>query len=325
MGIKDLNKIVRSYCKKSTKIISLKELSGKTIVIDISIYLYRFAKENTLIENIFLMISIFHYYHITPIFVFDGKPPIEKRDLLIQRIKDKKAAEKEYNVLKEKLNIINDFQEKKEISLHLDVLKKQFVSITKDQIDKVKELIISYGASYLEATGEADELCAMLVLKNNVWACLSEDTDMFVYGCSRVLRYFSLVNHTCVLYDMEKILLDLSLNQKQFRQLCILSGTDYNVSTDFKLESLIGTFRDSSYEDVNFCFEKWMISILPNPNTSVLDKVDIIFDLSKKSIHDMIKMDINNNFMINRQKSDDKLREILQEDGFLFISPIVVK
>ena len=325
MGIKDLNKIVRSYCKKSTKIISLKELSGKTIVIDISIYLYRFAKENTLIENIFLMISIFHYYHITPIFVFDGKPPIEKRDLLIQRIKDKKAAEKEYNVLKEKLNIINDFQEKKEISLHLDVLKKQFVSITKDQIDKVKELIISYGASYLEATGEADELCAMLVLKNNVWACLSEDTDMFVYGCSRVLRYFSLVNHTCVLYDMEKILLDLSLNQKQFRQLCILSGTDYNVSTDFKLESLIGTFRDISYEDVNFCFEKWMISILPNPNTSVLDKVDIIFDLSKKSIHDMIKMDINNNFMINRQKSDDKLREILQEDGFLFISPIVVK
>ena len=204
-------------------------------------------------------------------------------------------------------------------------MKKQFVSITKDQIDKVKELIISYGASYLEATGEADELCAMLVLKNNVWACLSEDTDMFVYGCSRVLRYFSLVNHTCVLYDMEKILLDLSLNQKQFRQLCILSGTDYNVSTDFKLESLIGTFRDSSYEDVNFCFEKWMISILPNPNTSVLDKVDIIFDLSKKSIHDMIKMDINNNFMINRQKSDDKLREILQEDGFLFISPIVVK
>ena len=325
MGIKDLNKIVRSYCKKSTKIISLKELSGKTIVIDISIYLYRFAKENTLIENIFLMISIFHYYHITPIFVFDGKPPIEKRDLLIQRIKDKKAAEKEYNVLKEKLNIINDFQEKKEISLHLDVLKKQFVSITKDQIDKVKELIISYGASYLEATGEADELCAMLVLKNNVWACLSEDTDMFVYGCSRVLRYFSLVNHTCVLYDMEKILLDLSLNQKQFRQLCILSGTDYNVSTDFKLESLICTFRDISYEDVNFCFEKWMISILPNPNTSVLDKVDIIFDLSKKSIHDMIKMDINNNFMINRQKSDDKLREILQEDGFLFISPIVVK
>jgi len=325
MGIKDLNKIVRNYCKKSTKIISLKELSGKTIVIDISIYLYRFAKENTLIENIFLMISIFHYYHITPIFVFDGKPPIEKREILIQRIKDKKAAEKEYNVLKEKLNIINDFQEKKEISLHLDVLKKQFVSITKDQIDKVKELIISYGASYLEAIGEADELCAMLVLKNNVWACLSEDTDMFVYGCSRVLRYFSLVNHTCVLYDMEKILLDLSLSQKQFRQLCILSGTDYNASTDFKLESLIGTFRDSSYEDVNFCFEKWMISLLPNPNTSVLDKVDIIFDLSKKSIHDMIKIDINNNFMINREKSDDKLREILQEDGFLFISPIVVK
>ena len=122
MGIKDLNKIVRSYCKKSTKIISLKELSGKTIVIDISIYLYRFAKENTLIENIFLMISIFHYYHITPIFVFDGKPPIEKRDLLIQRIKDKKAAEKEYNVLKEKLNITKKKKLTDRITTHSKIL-----------------------------------------------------------------------------------------------------------------------------------------------------------------------------------------------------------
>lgn len=319
MGIKDLNKIVRNYCKNSTKIINLKDLSGKKIAVDISIYLYRFEKDNTLIENIFLMISIFHYYHITPIFVFDGKPPVEKRELLIQRIKDKKAAEKEHNFLKEKLDDIKDLHEKKEISKQIEILKKQFVSVSKDQINKVKKLIVSYGSSYLEATGEADELCAMLVLENKVWACLSEDTDMFVYGCSRVLRYFSLLNHTCVLYDMEKILFELRLNQDQFRQLCVLSGTDYNSSTNFGLLSLIFQFKD-----INFCFEEWIASLLDNK--VVFDKVNSMFDLSKKSMNDMIKINIHdNNIVENYEKSNDKLREILKEDGFLFISPITVK
>lgn len=322
MGIKNLNKIVRNYCKNSTKIISLKELSGKKIVIDISIYLYRFEKDNTLIENIFLMISIFHFYNITPIFVFDGKPPIEKRDLLIQRIKDKKAAEKEHIFLKEKLNMVNDLQEKKEIGKQLEILKKQFVSISKDQINKVKNLIISYGCSYLEATGEADELCAMLVLKNKVWACLSEDTDMFVYGCPRVLRYFSLLNHTCVFYDMEKILLELGLNQNQFRQLCILSGTDYNSSLKVDIEKLLISFKKNLHSDTNFCFEIWSSTILSN---TTLSRISTIFDLTNKSIDDMIKTDIDINFKKNYEKSNDKLREILKEDGFLFISSILVK
>lgn len=325
MGIKNLNKIVRNYCKNSTKIINLSDLSGKKIVIDISIYLYRFEKDNTLIENIFLMISIFHFYNITPIFVFDGKPPIEKRDLLIQRIKDKKAAEKEHIFLKEKLNIVNDLQEKKEIGKQLEILKKQFVSISKDQINKVKNLIISYGCSYLEATGEADELCAMLVLKNKVWACLSEDTDMFVYGCPRVLRYFSLLNHTCVFYDMEKILLELGLNQNQFRQLCILSGTDYNSSLKVDIEKLLISFKKNLHSDTNFCFENWSSTILSN---TTLSRISTIFDLTNKSIDDMIKtdnIDIDINFKKNYEKSNDKLREILKEDGFLFISSILVK
>ena len=45
-------------------------------------------------------------------------------------------------------------------------------------------------------------------------------------------------------------------------------------------------------------------------------------------INDMIKldnMDINNNFIKNYEKSNDKLRKILIEDGFLFVSSIIVK
>jgi hypothetical protein len=57
----------------------MKELANKTIVIDISIYMYKYQTDGTLIENIYLMLSLFKHYRIIPIFIFDGKPPIEKR------------------------------------------------------------------------------------------------------------------------------------------------------------------------------------------------------------------------------------------------------
>ena len=82
MGIKHLNQYLQNNCKNSIKQIGFSELKYKKIVIDTSIYLYRFLGENALLENFYLMISIFREYNIIPLFVFDGKPPKEKYDLL---------------------------------------------------------------------------------------------------------------------------------------------------------------------------------------------------------------------------------------------------
>ena len=71
----------------------------------------------------------------------------------------------------------------------------------------------------------------MLVIKKKAWACLSEDMDMFVYGCPRVLRYLSLMNRTVVLYNTQGILEILDISQKELREVCVLSGTDYNSNT----------------------------------------------------------------------------------------------
>ena len=56
---------------------------------------------------------------------------------------------------------------------------KKTLKLTKNDIKNAKELIIAYGACYLEAR-EADNLCAELVKKKIVYGCLSEDMDMFV-------------------------------------------------------------------------------------------------------------------------------------------------
>jgi flap endonuclease-1 len=225
MGIKNLNKFVREKCPNSIHCISMSELQGKSIAVDISIYIYKYHSEESLLENIYLMMMLFRNYGIIPVFVFDGKPPAEKRELLVKRKKDKNSAKNEFMLLKEQLSSATE-QDKQEITTTMDVLKKQFVSINKEQIENVKGLIHACGMMWIDAPGEADQLCASLVLNKKVWACLSDDMDMFVYGATRVLRYLSLMNHTVVLYHTKNILKDLSMTQKEFCEMCILSGTD---------------------------------------------------------------------------------------------------
>ena len=58
MGIKHLNRFLRTECSDSIKFVSIAELSCKKIAIDISIYMYKFHADNVLIENIYLMIPM---------------------------------------------------------------------------------------------------------------------------------------------------------------------------------------------------------------------------------------------------------------------------
>ena len=202
MGIKYLNRFLQENCKESIRKVNLYELSGKKVVIDTSIYMYRYLGEEALLENIYLMINIFRLNNIIPLFVFDGKPPKEKENLLKERKENKKKAEEKYNELQ---NQLLDGQNAK-IEEQMNQLKKEFIRLHHTDIKDVKLLIQSLGASYIEAPGEADKLCAKLVNKNLVYACLSEDMDMFVYGCKRVLRYLSLLNNE--LYSKDKKIIE---------------------------------------------------------------------------------------------------------------------
>ena len=79
----------------------MSKLQGKRIVVDVSIYLYKYETENSLIESIYTMISIFRHYNIIPIFIFDGVAPTEKKELIESRLQKKRTAENEYYKLKQ--------------------------------------------------------------------------------------------------------------------------------------------------------------------------------------------------------------------------------
>ena len=303
--------------------IQLSELKGKVIVIDISIYLYRYVAENALVENVYLLLSIFRHYNIRPVFIFDGMPPDEKLELLKKRKADKVKSEAEYNDLKKKLSQSNSlsFDEKQEITSSMDALKKKFVYLTKNHIQLTKQLINSYGATYIDAPGEADGLCASFVLSGKAWACMSDDMDMFVYGCNRILRYTSLLNHTAVLYDVHGILDTLTMRHDEFKDVCVLSGTDYNANGKTSLYSSMNLFNkyksSDEYDAINSSgFYGWLRDttdyILPN------DMELLLHTRSMFTININLINNHDNNIVIDSIIRQSEIVGILKNDGFLF-------
>lgn len=228
MGIKQLNKFLKFKVKDNLKQIHFSELYGKKICIDTMIYIYKYIKEGALLENFYKMCIQFRKYNINPIFIFDGNIPQEKSYEIQRRRELKENAKIELEKMNNIEILTEDQKSKKE------ELKKMIIKPNNDNINDVKKLIELAGYKYLISEGEADALCCYLVKKKVVYACVSEDMDMFCYGCPRVLRYFNIRHNTMVFYNLSDILKDLNMNFINFKWLCVLSGTDYHESYDKK-------------------------------------------------------------------------------------------
>ena len=354
MGIRMLNKFLQDKCKKSISCIKLSELSGKKIAVDISIYLYKFLGENALLENLYLMISIFRENNIIPVFVFDGKPPAEKNDTIAFRKKTKINARDEYYRLKQMLDDIesdvavsdcdggggggDDDEETvtdipsntADIRIMMDKLKKKFVILKAEHIQNAKMLLQAYGMTYIESPGEADMLCAKLVSKNIVYACLSEDTDMFVYGCSRVLRYLSLTTSTVILYDFQEIIKTLDMTTYEFRQLCIIYGCDYlpkNENQNYKNMTIFNSYKmfkqykdylkNNETSEIQPDFYKWLLS-QNNDIYSYINEASKVIDMFDISSYDNLEL-YDNIKIMNGPIHREQLIEVMQKENFIFI------
>lgn len=321
MGIRLLNKYIKTNCKNGVNVIKMENLRGKYIAIDTSIYLYRFLQEEVLLENFYLLLSLLKFYNITGIFVFDGKPPEEKYKLIEKRNNVKEEAREKYKELEMKINKINDNdyerEEKNDIQNKMVELKKKFVKLERYHIEIIKKLITAFGESYIDAEGEADQLCAKLVIKKIAYACLSEDMDLFLYGCPRVLRYLSLLNESMVLYNLSEILKELEITLNDFRQICVLSGTDYNNNNNIGIDLYKSVEFYKSYKNDeknnNIDFYTW----IDNNMKGIVNIIELYL------INNMFLLDNVNlkQYKINRTLIDkDNIKEIMKQDGFIFVN-----
>ncbi len=250
--------------------------------------MYKYESNGTLIESMTKMLKTFVTNNIHAIFVFDGKPSEDKHHLIKQRRQIKDDARKKYTDLYVAADNTEDDDVRAKLISEAQKMKKQCVYITHEKTATVKNLITSYDMTIIEADGEADGICSSMVTNGEAWACLSDDTDLFIHGCPRVLRNFNLRDGTCVLYCTRKILKLLNMTHAEFKQLCVLAGTDYNLeqknSKQNNVNFLINLFMmykiQQSRMRVNNCFYEWVVKENPEisiPPPSVFYKVVDMF------------------------------------------------
>ena len=334
MGIKYLNSYLMEHCSnQSIHKTHLSQLRGKTLVIDTSIYLYKFIEKDALYENVYLMISIFRKYGIVPVFVFDGKPPPEKKELLLKRKKEKDAAEEKWNEIKtiveeaqaehigsetETVSIIKTPEEITKLEQEMDKLKRRFIRLRDHDIMAAKQIMYAYGAYYVEAHGESDQLCAYLVKHNFAYACVSDDMDMFLYGCDRVLRHLSLVTHETIQYNTASILGELGIDASTFRDVLILSGTDYNMHDTVRLTDLFRLHGCWKTLQLEFPFSEWIKHHMYL--TVDLAQIRKLFSVDEYIQHnrELLKQLLDDIPFQNGSPNMDSLKQVMSEDGFLF-------
>jgi flap endonuclease-1 len=229
MGIKGLNKLIteKSTNPDCIKTIKLEELQGSTIAIDTSIFMYKFKCSNRFGENFVQQISHFRKYNITPIYVFDGKPPEEKNFVLEKRRENKEKILKKIEELRNKLmnkNITSD--ERKKIKRDLAFTEKKCINITGEDVRNLKIIFDLFKVKYIEADNEADLICCDLYKKGIVDSCMSNDMDFLPSGAGFLIREYNLSDNI-ILYELDLILEGLNLSYDQFVDLCILCGCDY--------------------------------------------------------------------------------------------------
>ena len=253
MGIKKGNTLINKYGKE----ISLEQLRGNIIIVDLFYLLHKFTRIDIsqplyYILEVINFIEKFQYYGILPIFVIDGRPLLEKTKKL-QRTRDKSTVK--LNKLLE-TDTINNADKKQEKSL----LKKS-LSINKEHIDNCKDLFNRLDCLYLHVTNcEGDTVIAELAsllqkdINKNVYV-YSADFDMFLYrSIDTILKDLDFEKDTFKLYIKEDILNDLNITHNELILSGFLTGTDYNcglykatMETSIELIKTYGPF--TSLED----------------------------------------------------------------------------
>ena len=108
MGIKNFHCLFRKKLQDDYHEYKLSELEGMTLAIDTSIFFYRFLyKHPRFIEQFLEQIYKLIQSGITPIYIFDGKPPKEKQNELNDRKERKNEMKDKMKELQKELgNII---------------------------------------------------------------------------------------------------------------------------------------------------------------------------------------------------------------------------
>ena len=312
MGIRSLASLIKQKSPNSIQTTALYSLSGKRVAVDTSIFLYKSLsnyrhngeylknKDGKIVSHI---VGIFYKtiqylaVGITPIYIFDGKPPVEKKEVLLER--SKKAEESK---------ILSQTTENPEEALKHE---KSSIRAKKHHIDDIKQLFDLMGISYIHPDGEAEAYASELCRIGFVDYVVTEDMDTLAHGCPKMIRNCmdrSIKRKDVVsVIDLEDILKNFNMNMKEFLDLCILCGCDYCPSIP-----KVGTVRSFNYiqnfRNIEALIESKKCNNIPDEFIQKYDNSRKLFEVFKD------KIDLENLPIHSSSCDYDKLNDYLIND-----------
>ncbi len=168
-------------------------------------------------------------YGILPIYVFDGKPPLLKGEVVEKRSDIREAA-------REKWKTALAEQRYEEAKLYA----QQSSRINEEMLLDSKLLLEHMGIPCVQAPSEGEAQAAFMVVRNDAWAVGSQDYDSLLFGSPRLVRNLTISGRRKLprrnayidikpeIFYLEEILQNLGITREQLIEIGILIGTDYN-------------------------------------------------------------------------------------------------
>ncbi|MBD3263330.1 flap endonuclease-1 [Candidatus Woesearchaeota archaeon] len=214
--------------------INLSKLTGKKIAIDAYNIIFQFLSSirqrdgtplmdsegniTSHLSGLFYRTSKILEQGIKPCFVFDGRPPEEKRETVEARKKIREEAREKYEAAK----AAGRLAEARKYA-------QQTSKLTKEMVSESKELISAMGLPWIQAIADGEAQAAYMANKGQVWAVVSQDYDTLLFGTPRLIRNFSMSkNQPLEMIDLSETLNFLAIDINAFIKIAILVGTDYN-------------------------------------------------------------------------------------------------
>ena len=312
--------------------VKLEDLSGKTIAIDAYNALYQFlaiirqpdgtplkddsGKVTSHLSGLFYRTSNLVQMGIKPIYVFDGTPPVLKREEIARRKQVKVEAAVHY----EKAIARGDLPKARMLA--------QATTSMKDYMeDDAKRLLGLMGLPWVQAPSEGEAQAAHLTKRGDADYCASQDYDSLLFGAPMLLRNVTIsgrrklpsknvyVDVLPELVELAKVLKDCDITHEQLIDVGILIGTDFNPDgikglgpkTALKLIKQHRTLEDALPHVKN--------ATLPHPPDSIREiflhpnvRDDYIIDWQEPDVEGIVNLLVR-----ERDFSEERVRKTLEK------------
>jgi hypothetical protein len=142
---------------------------------------------------------------------------------------------------------VQDVQDLRDMEDSYKALKGSHAIVSEAQVAPVYYVLKDMNCVVLRSHGEAEGLCSMLNRLGYADYVVSEDGDCFAYGASKMIRHWgsrSNRENSLTVYDCDKIVATFGMCRRQFTEICVLCGNDFDHDVKLRLFGFVTAFKN---------------------------------------------------------------------------------